>query len=441
VPNDLLRGPSSTTEMLAVFDDRALIEAMLAFEHALAESQAECGIVPKEAAKVIGAMCDPTLYEVQTLATRSKVAGTLAIPLVQDLTRKVAESDTGASAWVHFGATSQDVLDTALVLQLRTAVRLLEQHLEILVEALGVLIEAHTHTVMLGRTLMQPATPITFAHKARGWQAAIVRGLDRMQATAHDALILQLGGATGTLAAMGPAGPEVRKNLGERLNLPIAAEAWHAHRDRLVALTSTVAILVGTLGKMARDISLLMQGEVGEAFEPEAPGRGGSSAMPHKRNPVGCMVALAAATRVPGLLSSLLCAMVQEHERALGGWQAEWMIVPEIFEAAAGSFAAMCEVTQGLRVNDQAMEQNLAAVGALVLSERLSLRLARHYDRATAAQLIKEACADSISQNQPLAEVLAGDVRISAHLTAQEIADLLNPNTYLGTATPPGPKK
>jgi len=207
-----------------------------------------------------------------------------------------------------------------------------------------------------------------------------------------------------------------------------------------VALTSSAAILVGTLGKMARDISLLMQGEVGEAFEPEAPGRGGSSAMPHKRNPVGCMTVLAAATRVPGLLSSHLSAMVQEHERALGGWQAEWIIIPEIFEATAGSLAAMCEVIQGLRVDKDAMRQNLATVGALVLSERLSLRLAQHCDRSTASQLVKEACAKSIAEHLPLAEVLAQDERISAHLPPEEIMELMNPESYLGTATPPDKK-
>lgn len=434
--NDLLRHPTSTVEMLAIFDDAALIAAMLEFECALAQTQAELSVIPQHAATTIASMCDVELYDFESLATRALPAGTLAIPLVQDLTRKVTELDPPAGGWVHFGATSQDILDTALVLQLRSAIRLVKRDLDALVDALSILVEAHATAVMLGRTLMQPATPITLSLKATGWRDAIERSRTRILAAGAEALNLQLGGATGTLAAMGTSGRAVRTTLAARLDLSTTEEAWHAHRDRLVALTSAAAILVGSLGKMARDISLLMQGEVGEAFEPEAAGRGGSSAMPHKRNPVGCMTALAAATRVPGLLSSHLSAMVQEHERALGGWQAEWVIIPAIFEATAGALAAMREVIEGLRIEPLAMRRNLDTVGALVLSERLSLRLARDYDRGTAAQLVKEACARSTSENRPLAEVLAQDERISMHVSLEEIADLLDPATYLGTATP-----
>jgi len=293
---------------------------------------------------------------------------------------------------------------------------------------------AHTESLMVGRTLMQPATPVTFAVKVAGWRSAVDRSRTRIVRAAEEALLVQLGGATGTLAALGSSGPDVRTALSRLLELRAPEETWHAHRDRLVALTAAMSILVGTLAKMARDISLLAQSEVAEVFEPSGAGRGGSSAMPHKRNPVGCMMVLAAAMRVPGLMSSHLSAMVQEHERALGGWQAEWKIIPEIFEATAGALYAMREVIEGLEVDPEAMRRNLEVVEELVLSERLSLRLAKHYDRSIASQLVKEACEQSIAEKRSLAEVLSEDQRISAHLSPEEIKELLNPGTYLGTA-------
>lgn len=422
--------------MIAVFDDTSLVQAMLDFERALARAGSHAGVIPADCAEAISQCCRAELFDVQSLAERAIPAGTLAIPLVQDLTRLVSSENSAAGAWVHFGATSQDILDTALVLQLRRALAILKRDTDRLGRALDKLIGGHGATVMVGRTLLQPATPVTFALKVRGWRGALRRGQERIDTAARDALLLQFGGATGTLAALEASGPTVAAALARELDLGLPDLPWHVHRDRLVALSSAVAILVGSLGKMARDISLLMQAEVGEVFEPDAPGRGGSSAMPHKRNPVGCMAALAAAVRVPGLASSLLSAMVQEHERALGGWQAEGAIVPQLFEAAAGAAAAMAEVAEGLRVAPDAMQHNLNTVGRLVLSERVGLRLAKIHGREVAREIVEKACQLAVGEGRALADILAADERVSEHLTRTEIEALLNPETYLGIATP-----
>src|SRR5580700_1433364 len=350
----------ATTEPLAdVFSDRSILAAMLAFEVALARVEARFDVIPREAADAIGQAATADFFNAPELARETLRAGTPVIPFVKALTEHVRSVDPNAARFVHWGSTSQDVVDTAFVLLLKQALPLLEaDHLRIDV-ALRNISEQHRDTVMLGRTLLQPAPPITFGLKAAGWRAAARRGWARIASRFSEALILQFGGASGTLASLGDKGIAVGQALAEELNLPYPDAPWHTHRDRLAALVAACGVATGSLGKMARDVSLLMQSEVAEAAEPGGAGRGGSSAMPHKRNPTACALTLAASQRVPGLVASFLSAMVQEHERGVGGWQAEWPIIAAAVQSTGMAIASMAEVAEGVSVDAQKMRLNV----------------------------------------------------------------------------------
>jgi 3-carboxy-cis,cis-muconate cycloisomerase len=351
--------------MLAVFSDVSLLRGALDFEAALAMAQAAEGLVSTADAEAIGAACRALTPDGAALADASAHAGTLAIPLVAALRAALKERHPEAAAAVHRGATSQDLADTALMLQAKAAVALLGRDARRLETALTALTARHAATPMLGRTLLQGALPISFGLKTAGWLTAIRAARLRLDREAEGALMLQLGGAAGTLAGMGR--PEtamaVARRVADSLGLGLPVIPWHSRREAVAGLGSTLAILTGAVGKIARDISLLAQGEVAEAFEPRVAGRGGSSAMAHKRNPTGCQVALSAALRAPGLAATLLAGLPQEHERGLGGWQAEGSVISDIFILAHGAVAAMAEVAEGLEVDAAAMARNLLAAG------------------------------------------------------------------------------
>ncbi|MFN7925379.1 MAG: lyase family protein [Bryobacteraceae bacterium] len=351
-----------------VFSDESVLRAMLDFEVALGRACARCGVIPKAAAKKIAAAAKGGRFDGAQMAALGFRAGTPVIPLVGML------ADAGAGEHVHRGATSQDVMDTAVVLLLRRCLDIFAVDHARLRRALAKLSQKHSGTVMLSRTLLQPATPITFGFKAAGWYAAEERGWGRVTASARDGLVLQFGGASGTLASLGDRRGAVAEALAQELGLVCPDAAWHAHRDRLGALLGSVAVYVATLGKIALDVALLMQWEVGEAAEPRADGRGGSSAMPHKRNPAGCMLTIAAARRTPGLVANFLNGMIQEHERAVGGWQAEWSGVEGVMKACGVALESMVEVAEGLEVNAAKMRANVDACSA-VLHERVPLTL------------------------------------------------------------------
>jgi len=339
---------ASTPEMLACFDDDALVGAALAFEHGLAEALAAHGVISTEAAAAIGAACDR--FDAAGLADDAAHAGTLAIPLVARLRAAVP----AFAAAVHVGATSQDVADTALVLQIAQAMGLLDAELAALVEALAGLARAHATTPAIGRTLLQPAAPISFGMRAASWTLGVAAAQARLAREHRPAHQVALGGAVGTLAALGARGPAVRATLAARLGLD-AGPAWHSRRDAIVGLGAAVGIAIGAIGKLARDVALLMQAELAEVAEPVIAGRGGSSAMPDKRNATGCQVALSAAIRAPGLVAALLGGMPQELERGLGGWQAEAPVIGELFAIAHGAAHAMRVVAEGLEVHVAAM--------------------------------------------------------------------------------------
>ncbi len=354
---------SATPEMIEAFDDASLLRAALAFEAALAEAQAAEGLIEPDQAAAISQACRRANFDLEALAEAAAHAGTLAIPLVADLRGRVAQLDPLAAKRVHHASTSQDLADTALMLQAKAGVALLERDLKALSDSLAALAQTHAVTPMLGRTLLQPALPITFGLKAANWLVGVDAAALRLSREAHDALALQFGGATGTRMGLQGKGAAVARRMAQALGLADPALPWQARRDGLAGLGAALAILTGTLGKIARDIALMAQAEVGEAFEPRIAGRGGSSAMAHKRNPTGCQVALSAAARAPGLAAILMTTLPGEHERGLGGWQAEGPVLAELFLLAHGALAALLPVIAGLEVDAAAMARNLKASG------------------------------------------------------------------------------
>ncbi|MFI5106992.1 MAG: lyase family protein, partial [Terriglobales bacterium] len=300
-------------------------------------------------------------------------------------------------------------------------------------QALQSLAGEHGQTVMLGRTLLQAAPPITFGLKAAGWFAAIARSRRRLEKSFQQASVLQFGGASGTLAFLGNHGLAVAQAVADELKLTLPDAPWHTHRDRLAELVCSCGVLTGSLGKMARDVSLLMQNEVAEVSEPDAPGRGGSSTMPHKHNPVGCVLALSAAGRVPPLVSTFLSGMVQEHERAAGGWQAEWSIISSVIGATGWAVSAMAEVAEGLSVDSARMRANLDATRGAIFTERAMMILAEKVGRDAARKLVEEAVRLSREQGQNLSATLSTMKDLPPGAAAL-LADLEKPEQYLGVA-------
>ncbi len=423
-----------TLEMAAAFDDRARLQGMLDFEAALARAEAECGIVPLEAAAAIAGACDAALYDVSALSAAIVPAGNTAIPLVEALTIEVARRDAGAARFVHWGATSQDAIDTGLVLQIRRAEPLLDSDLDGLERTLARLAKDHAETLMVGRTLLQHAVPITFGLKAAGWLSALMRARRRLADAIRAAQVLQFGGAAGTLASLSDRGLEVSAALARELGLAVPDLPWHGHRDRFCDLASALALVTGVLGKLGRDLSLMMQSEVGELREAEEGGEGRSSAMPQKRNPVGCSVALAAAVRVPPLAATLLAAMPQEHERALGGWQAEWEIIPEIFGLVAGAARAMRKTCDRLEIDAARMRENLEETRGLVMAEAAMVALAQKIGRPEARALIEAATRRARSEERSFGAVLRDEATITRWFDPGDLDRILDPERYLGHA-------
>ena len=424
----------TSEEMDGVFCDHGRVQAMLDFEAALARAQARVGVIPAAAVAPIEAACQASLYDFFELGEAIATAGNSAIPLVKALGKQIATRDAGAERYVHLGATSQDVMDTGLVLQLRQALGLIDTDLQRLGRVLAEQAERYADTPLAGRTWLQHATPVTLGMKIAGWLGAVTRSRQRLQELAPRLLVLQFGGASGTLAALGEHALPVAQALAEELQLSLPEQPWHTQRDRLVEFGSVLGLIAGGLGKLGRDLSLLMQTEAGEAFEPSAPGKGGSSTMPHKRNPVGCAVLIGAATRVPGLLATLFSAMPQEHERSLGLWHAEWETLPQIGCLVSGALKQALIVSEGLEVDAVRMRRNLDLTQGLVLAEAVSIVLAQRLGRETAHHLLEQCCKRAVAEQRHLRAVLGDEPQVTAQLSAAELDRLLDPAHYLGQA-------
>lgn len=356
----MLRLRTATTDaMLAVFADEATLRHALAFEVALARAEAEEGLIGAPEAAAIAKLCAAIVIDPAELADEAALAGTLAIPLVARL--RAALPDAAAKA-LHKGATSQDVADTVLACQIRTAFRLLDADLKCATAALATLASRHASTPAIGRTLLQDALPIGFGLRIAQWQAGIAEAAARLGREVETSATLQFGGAAGTRSGLNGKAAAVSSRLATMLGLPDAAP-WQGRRGGIAGIATALAILIGALGKMARDVSLLAQNGIGEAREPAIPGRGGSSAMAHKRNPTGCQITLSAALRAPGLVAGILAGLPAEQERGLGGWQAEGPALADLFLLAAGAAEAMATVAERLEVDEAAIARNLAAAG------------------------------------------------------------------------------
>ncbi len=420
--------------MRGIFCDHGRVQGMLDFEAALARAQARLGLIPADAVPPIAAACKAELYDFAALAEGIVSAGNSAIPLVKALGQRIAASDAQAERFVHLGATSQDAMDTGLVLQLRSAIGLLEYDLSQLADALAAQVLRYADTPLAGRTWLQHATPVTLGMKLAGTLGALTRHRQRLAELKPRLLSLQFGGASGSLAALGEQGFAVAEALAAELALTLPEQPWHTQRDRLVEFASLLGMLAGSLGKLGRDISLLMQSEVGELFEPAAPGKGGSSSMPHKRNPVSAAVLIAAATRAPGLVATMFSAMPQEHERSLGLWHAEWETLPELCCLVSGALQQSLLLVPGLEVNASRMRSNLDQTQGLLLAEAVSIALAQRIGRDAAHHLLEQCCRRAVEQGVHLRQVLGETAQVSAELSAVELDRLLDPAHYLGQA-------
>ncbi len=423
----------STPEMANVFSSSAQLRAMTRFEWALSCALEACGRAEKGSGAALEKLLDGGFVDVGSLLRDARDAGNIAIPFVRQLTVVVKTESEAAARSVHLGATSQDVLDTALVLQMRDALQLLDAALHRLEAALLEKVKEHRDTLMLGRTWLQVGPPVTLGLKLAGLLAALRRDRQRLHEEAERALVLQFGGAVGTLASLGSSGSAVSAKVAQLLDLIEPEMPWHAHRDSLVALTQTLALVTGTLAKLGQDIALLMQTEVGEVSEGGAEGRGGSSAMPHKHNPVGCAALIAIHSRMPGITATMQSAMPHEHERGLGLWQAEWDAVPEAFRLTSASIDYATEIVEGLQVNADRMRSNLEATHGVPLAEAVSGALASKIGRMEAHEILRRAVERATSEKRVLSDVLKQMPEVTAHLNDAEIDRLLDARNFLGS--------
>src|SRR5690606_6946177 len=420
-------------EVTEIFSDRALVSYMIEAEVALAQAQAQVGVIPESVATAISQVTKTAIDQIDfdALAVATGLAGNIAIPFVKQLTAIVKQNDEDAARYVHWGATSQDILDTACLLQCRSALQQVESLIQQCYRTALIQAEQYRSQVMIGRTWLQQGLPITLGHKFARWASAFHRDLARIEAIKSRVFTAQLGGAVGSLASLQNQGTAVVQEFAAQLQLSVPSCTWHGERDRIVEVASVLAIVTGGLGKMARDWSLMMQTEISEVFEPAAKGRGGSSTMPHKRNPVAAASVLAAANRVPVLMSSLYQSMVQEHERSLGGWHAEWLALPEIFQLCAGALERTLDVLQGMQVNTQNMQRNLEYTQGLIMAEAVMMALAPHIGRLQAHHLVEDACKTAVAKGVHLRDVIAELDQVKNLFSVDQVLEMFKPESYL----------
>jgi 3-carboxy-cis,cis-muconate cycloisomerase len=416
-------------EVAAATSDRAWVAAMLDFEVALAGAEAEAGVVPAEAAEAIAAAADPDAVDAAQLGVQARAAGNPVPALVRALTDAAGEN---AGRWVHWGATSQDVMDSASMLVARRALEPIDAELAKVAAACARLAEQHRDTPMAGRTLMQQALPTTFGLKAAGWLTGVRAARERLAAVR---LFAQFGGAAGTLASIGEEGPRVAGLLAARLDLEEPPLPWHTMRVPVADLGAALAIAAGALEKIALDVILMAQVEVGEVAEPAGGGRGGSSTLPHKRNPVGSALARACARETRAAASVLMAAMAGEHERAAGAWHSEWTALTGALAFTGGAAAAVAEALDGLEVREERMGENLDATGGLLMAESVSTAIANAgMGRLEAHELVGEASKRAVEGGRSLRDELLDDEQVTERLSEDEIDRALDPAAYLGAA-------
>jgi 3-carboxy-cis,cis-muconate cycloisomerase len=422
----LLLGPLSGVQRVdAELSDLALLQAMLDCERALAEAGADAGVVPPDAVTAIAAACTADRFDLSQLGRDAQAAGNPVVPLVRAIDEQLPAE---AKPWLHHGGTSQDILDTALLLSVRRALDAAE--LPEAAAAVAALARAHRHSLMPARTLGQQAGPTTFGLKAAGWLTGLVQAQERLH-EARVALPAQLGGATGTLAAFGDAGPVVLERFASRLGLAIPVVPWHTNRQSILRLAAALGAMAAACGKVAMDITLLAQTEIAEVSESAS---GGSSALPHKQNPVGSVLIIAIARRTPGLVATLYDASLHEHERAFGSWHAEWEPLRELARLAGAASVRTGRVLRDLQVYPDKMRANLDLTRGLVMSESVVARLAPSLGRTAAHKLLTKLGQAAAAGSSTLREQLVGEPDVRRVLTEDEIDAALDPAGWLGSA-------
>jgi 3-carboxy-cis,cis-muconate cycloisomerase len=427
----IFRDIFGTEAMRNVFSDGARIQFYLDIEAALARVQARLGIIPQEAAEEICRHCSVDQYDFAKLKTQTERIGYPVLPVVQQL---VALCRDGLGEWCHWGATTQDITDTATILQIRAALDIIGQDLDAIAATLADLARRYRDTPMAGRSNLQQAVPITFGYKMAVLLAAFERHRQRLRELKPRVLVGEFGGAAGTLSSLGQDGLKVQAALMQELKLGQPEIAWHTARDRIAEVGCFLGLVTGTLGKIALDVKLMMQTEVEEVYEPFHEGRGSSSTMPQKRNPISSVYITACTSMVRQLSAALLDAMVEDHERATGPWEIEWIALPEIFVLSAGALSQARFLLGGLQVDPARMRANLDITRGLIVSEAVMMGLGPHLGRQRAHDLVYDICRKVIASGRPLLDLLAEDAEIAPHMNREELARLVDPANYLGQA-------
>jgi 3-carboxy-cis,cis-muconate cycloisomerase len=415
--------------MRAVFSDERRVQYYLDIEAALARVQADLGIIPREAAEEICRHCHVERFDMARLKTQTERIGYPVLPVVQQL---VGLCRDGLGEWCHWGATTQDITDTATVMQIRDALELVEQDLEAIADSLARLARRYRDTPMAARSNLQQAVPITFGYKAAVLLAGFQRHMERLRELRPRVLVGEFGGAAGNLSSLGTRGLEVQAGLMAELGLGQPEIAWHTMRDRIAEVGCFLGLVTGTLGKVSMDVKLMMQTEVEEVFEPFAEGRGSSSTMPQKRNPISSAYIHACVSVARQHVAALLDAMVEDHERSTGPWEIEWIVLPEIFAMAAGALGQARFVLGGLQVDPARMLRNLDATKGLVVSEAVMMGLGPALGRQRAHDLVYDICREVLRSGRPFLDLLAENPEIAPHMGRDELARLVDPANYLG---------
>src|SRR5215469_4387834 len=416
--------------MRAVFDERTYFQRMLDVEAALARVQARLGIIPTDAADAITLAARVENLRTEELAASARNVGYPVVGLVAGLARAAGE----AGRWTHWGATTQDIMDTATVLQIRDGLALIRTALRRMVAALAAQAERHRHTVMAGRTHLQQALPTTLGLKCAVWAQPLIAHVQRLDALRPRVEMVSFAGAAGTLASLGDQGIAVMEGLGAELGLAAPAAPWHVSHDGFAETVGLLGLVCGSLAKFATDIILLAQTEVGEVAEPYVGGRGSSSTMPQKRNPIASTYIVAAARNVHALVPVMLGAMAADHERATGAWQAEWLALPQAFVLTHGALRHAVTIAEGMVVDAGRMRRNLDLTGGLILAEAVMMGLAPHIGRGEAHHVVKHACDTALAEGISLADALEREAAVSDRLDRTSIEQLTDPAHYLGSA-------
>ena len=426
----IFRDSFAAPAMRQIFSERATVARYVEVEVALARVEGRLGIIPSEAADAIQRRASAQDIDLEQLRQATNVVGYPIVGLVAQLAKQCGD----AGRYLHWGATTQDIMDTAAVLQIQAALALIDDDLAALDRSLAHLASTHRATVMAGRTHLQHALPITFGYKAAVWLSALLRHRRRLQEIRPRVLVGQFAGAAGTLASLGDKGLSVHDALMAELGLGSSAMPWHVSRDCVAETVSLLALITGSLAKIATDVMLMMQTEVAEAFEPFAEGRGSSSTMPQKRNPIACELIIAAAGIVRQHAGLMFAAMAADHERATGPWHLEWLAVPEAFLAAGAALSHARAMLEGLGVEPERMRRNLDLTGGLIVAEAVMMALAEYTGRQDAHHIVAHASRAALAKGTPLLVELEADPNVSKHLSAARLRELTDPTHYLGSA-------